>query len=243
VSALIAGHMVMASASAIYGFYRILRPFRIGIYGPSMVGKTTLDQYLTVPGDIDPIPLSLRTAHPKSNTYTGYRKVKETRKQLRLIKVKKPVTTTDIAGDSMFRNLWIDDMFSRNVELVIYMVDHRALSSPQFVNDAVAGLTYLVDNIIKKDISKGISRKAKKKSKNYRPKLFCLMINKMDLWWDERAAYLWKMGIQKEHPIVRPFRESLKRLRKAGYRAEIMAMSSQHGVNVEKGLIELLDSL
>ena len=65
----------------------------------------------------------------------------------------------------------------------------------------------------------------------------------MDLWWDERAAYLWKMGIQKEHPIVRPFRESLKRLRKAGYRAEIMAMSSQHGINVEKGLIELLDSL
>ena len=87
-SALIAGHMVMASASAIYGFYRILRPFRIGIYGPSMVGKTTLDQYLTVPGDIDPIPLSLRTAHPKANTQTGYRKIKETRKQIRLIKVK-----------------------------------------------------------------------------------------------------------------------------------------------------------
>ena len=47
-SALIAGHMLMASASALYSLYRILRPFRVGIYGPSMVGKTTLDQYLTV---------------------------------------------------------------------------------------------------------------------------------------------------------------------------------------------------
>ena len=55
-SALVAGHMLMASASAFYALYRILRPYRVGIYGPSMVGKTPLDQYLTVPGDIDPIP-------------------------------------------------------------------------------------------------------------------------------------------------------------------------------------------
>ena len=32
-----------------------------------MVGKTTLDQYLTVPGDIDPIPAELRTTHPVRN--------------------------------------------------------------------------------------------------------------------------------------------------------------------------------
>jgi len=242
-SALLAGHMLMASASAFYALYRILRPYRIGVYGPSMVGKTTLDQYLTVPGDIDPIPLAMRTAHPKANTHTGFKEPNETRKQIRLIKEKKPIRTTDLAGDALFRNLWVDDMFRRNVELIIFMVDHRAMTSPQFAMDASASLSYLVDNITKKSITKNITRKARKNSKKYEPKLFCLMINKMDIWWDDRAQYLWNIGLQKEHPIVAPFRESLKRLRKAGYRAEIMAMSSQHGINVEKSLIELLESL
>ena len=242
-SALVAGHMLMASASAFYALYRILRPYRVGIYGPSMVGKTTLDQYLTVPGDIDPIPYEMRTAHAKADTATGYRSPRSTRKQVRLVKEKKPISTTDLAGDPMFRNLWVEDMFGRKVELVIFMIDHRAMIFKQFAMDASASLSYLVDNMIRKDISKNISRKAKKNSKNYTPKLFCLMINKMDLWWDPQAARLWQLGLQKEHPIVAPFRESLKRLRKAGIRAEVMAMSSQHGINVQKNLIELLDSL
>tara|TARA_R100000149_G_C5880159_1_gene145063 strand:+ start:3805 stop:4539 length:735 start_codon:yes stop_codon:yes gene_type:complete len=242
-SALVAGHMLMASASAFYALYRILRPYRVGIYGPSMVGKTTLDQYLTVPGDIDPIPYEMRTAHAKADNATGFRSPRSTRKQVRLVKEKKPIRTTDLAGDPMFRNLWIEDMFGRDVELVIFMIDHRAMIFKQFAMDASASLSYLVDNMTKKDVSKNISRKAKKKSKKYTPKLFCLMINKMDLWWDHQAARLWQLGLQKEHPIVAPFRESLKRLRKAGIRAEVMAMSSQHGINVQKNLIELLDSL
>jgi len=242
-SALVAGHMLMASASAFYSLYRILRPYRVGIYGPSMVGKTTLDQYLTVPGDIDPIPYNLRTAHPKTNNEVGFKSPRATRKQVRLVKVKKPIRTTDLAGDAMFRNMWVEDMFGRDVELVVFMIDHRAMIFKQFAMDASASLSYLVDNIVKKDVSKNISRKAKKNSKKYTPRLFCLMINKMDLWWDDKAEMLWRVGLQKEHPIVAPFRDSLKRLRKAGIRAEVMAMSSQHGINVEKNLIELLDSL
>jgi hypothetical protein len=242
-SALIAGHMLMASTSALYALYRVLRPYRVGIYGPSLVGKTTLDQYLTVPGDIEPIPLHFRTAHPKASTMTGFQEPTPTRKRIRYKRDKTPVRTTDLAGDHMFRNLWVDDMFGRNVELIIYMVDHRAMTSPQFAADAAAGLTYLVDNIIKKDISKKISRKAKKVSKTYTPRLFCLMINKMDVWWDAQAQSLWRYGLQKEHPIVAPFRESLKRLRRSGIRAEIKAISSQHGINVEKSLTELLQSL
>lgn len=235
--------MLMASASALYALYRVLKPFRVGIYGPSMVGKTTLDQYLTVPGDIDPIPLEFRTAHAQANTATGYREPKETRKQIRMMKEKKPIITTDLAGDPMFRNLWVDDLFARKVELVIFMVDHRAMFNPQFAMDASAGLEYIVDNITKKEISKKISRKARKNSKTYKPKLFCLMINKMDLWWDYQAEWLWEKGLQKEHPIVAPFRNSLRRLRKAGYRAEVMAMSSQHGINIEKNFIALLESM
>ena len=242
-SALIAGHMMMASASAFYSLYRVMKPYRIGIYGPSLVGKTTLDQYLTVPGDIDPIPLQFRTSHPKSNTLTGFKEPISSRKQVRFKRDKKSITTADIAGDAMFRNLWVDDMFGRKAELVIYMVDHRALTSPQFAMDSSAGLTYLVDNIIKKDISSNISKKAKKNSKNYVPRLFCLMINKMDIWWDQKAQVLWNHGLEREHPIVAPYRESLKRLRKAGIRAEIVAVSSQHGMNVQKSLCDLIDKM
>jgi len=242
-SALIAGHMLMASATALHSLYRVLRPYRVGIYGPSLVGKTTLDQYLTVPGDIEAIPLNFRTSHPKANTSTGFQDPKPTRKQLRYKSEKKPVTTTDLAGDHMFRNLWVDDMFGRKVELIIFMVDHRAMTSPQFAADSSAALSYLVDNIIKKDVSKAISRKARKASKNYTPRLFCLMLNKMDVWWDDSAQQLWSFGLQKEHPMCAPYRESLKRLRRSGIRAEIAAISSQHGVNVEKSLVTMLETM
>jgi len=242
-SALIAGHMLMASTSALYAMYRVLKPYRVGIYGPSLVGKTTLDQYLTVPGDIEPIPLHFRTSHPKAKTSTGFQDPTATRKKIRYKKDKTPVQTTDLAGDHMFRNLWVDDMFGRKVELIIYMVDHRSMTSPQFAADSAAGLSYLVDNIIKKDLSKNISRKSKRNSKKYVPRLFCLMVNKIDVWWDQNAQYLWEYGMQKEHPVVAPYRDSLKRLRRAGIRAEIKAISSQHGINVEKALTELLQSM
>lgn len=234
--------MLMASASALYSLYRVLRPFRIGIYGPSMTGKTTLDQYLTVPGDIDPIPLQFRTTHAQADTATGYAMPRNTRKQVRWKREKKPISTADIAGQSQFRNLWIEDMIGRNVELVVFMVDHRSLSSIQFNIEAVAGLEYLVDAMLGKANS-GISRKTKRKARDYRPRLFCLMVNKMDLWWDQDAANLHSLGLLREHPIVYPFRNALKRLRKAGIRAEVMPISAQQGRNVEMTFVQLLEAL
>lgn len=234
--------MLMASASAIYSLYRVLRPFRIGIYGPSMTGKTTLDQYLTVPGDIDPIPLQFRTTHAHADTPTGYAMPRHTRKQVRWKSEKKPISTADIAGQAQFRNLWVEDMVGRNTELVIFMVDHRALTSIQFAMEAVTGLEYLVDGMLGK-VGKGVSRKTRKKAKEYRPRLFCLMVNKMDLWWDQEAANLHSLGLLREHPIVYPFRNSLKRLRKAGIRAEVLPISAQQGRNVEMTFIHLLESL
>ena len=234
--------MLMASASAIYAMYRVLRPFRIGIYGPSMTGKTTLDQYLTVPGDIDPIPLEFRTTHAHGDTPTGYVMPRNTRKQIRWKKEKKPVSTTDLAGQAQFRNLWVEDMVGRNVELVVFMVDHRALTSVQFMVDAVAGIEYLVNGMLG-DVGRNVSRKTRKKAKAYRPKLFCLMINKMDLWWDDDAARLYHLGLLREHPIAQPFRNALKRMRKAGIRAEVVPVSAQQGRNVERAFIDLLNAL
>ena len=41
--------------AAIWGqnIYNSWRPRKIGIYGSSMVGKTTLDRYMTTPGEME----------------------------------------------------------------------------------------------------------------------------------------------------------------------------------------------
>ena len=41
------------------------RPRSVGIYGTAMVGKTTLDSYMTTPGEMYDIPIEERTEHYK----------------------------------------------------------------------------------------------------------------------------------------------------------------------------------
>ena len=241
-SAVIAGHLIISSITALQKVYRILKPYRVGIYGPSMTGKTTLDQYLTVPGDIDPIPIEMRTSHAMIN---GKPKLpKAHRKLIRWKKDRVPISNADIAGQSQFRNLWIEDMFQRKCEIVIFMVDHRVMHDRAFLSEALMSFRYLIDNILRKDVSKAMSRKARRAARsNYQPKVFVFMVNKMDIWWSPKSDFLWANGLQREHPIVAPFRGELRRLRKAGIRAEIEAISAQHGVNVEKVLLSIVELL
>ena len=52
---------------AVYGqtLYNSWRPRKVGIYGSAMVGKTTLDRYMTTPGEMDEISDEERTSHMK----------------------------------------------------------------------------------------------------------------------------------------------------------------------------------
>ncbi len=242
-SALVAGHFILGSVAVAHQLYRILKPYRFGIYGPSMAGKTTLDQYLTVPGDIDPIPLEFRTTHAYDSTHKRFKMPQARRKLLRWKKDKKAISNNDIGGQAQFRNLWVEDMIGRNVEVVIFMIDHRVLTNLQCRIDAVAGFNYLIDALLKKHYPSTFNRKMKKKAKKYQPKLFCFLINKMDIWFDQQARVLWDLNLKREHPIVSPFRDGLKRLRKAGIRADVEAISAQHGLNVEKVLINLIEGM
>ncbi len=241
-SAMLAGHIVIASFNAIKKLYRTLKPHRIAVYGPSMTGKTTLDQYLTVPGDIEPIPVEFRTTHARQNGY--YVLPTPHRHQIKWKRERHPVSSSDIGGQTQFRSLWVEDMFTRRPNVVFFMVDDRILRFPQFTREAVASLSYLVDSIVGEDKPSTLSRKARKSAKKgYRPELFCFVINKMDLWWTPQAQYLWENGLQREHPIVYPFRNQLRRLRKAGIQAEVEAISAQHGMNVEKVVIKMIEGL
>ena len=45
--------------------YNSWRPRKVGVYGAPMVGKTTLDRYLTTPGEMEEISEDDRTTHDK----------------------------------------------------------------------------------------------------------------------------------------------------------------------------------
>ena len=62
--------MSMMGGSALVGgmvfakeLWHYFIPRRVGVYGPTMVGKTTLDRYMTTPGEMEEIPESERTKH------------------------------------------------------------------------------------------------------------------------------------------------------------------------------------
>ena len=64
--------MSAAAGSAMVGgvifakeLYHYWVPRRVGVYGPPLAGKTTLDKYLTTPGEMEDIPLDKRTTHTK----------------------------------------------------------------------------------------------------------------------------------------------------------------------------------
>ena len=241
-SAMLAGHIFLASLNAIKKLYRTLSPHRIGVYGPTMTGKTTLDQYLTVPGDIEPIPLEFRTTHRQHNG--KYVLPKPHRHQLKWKKERHPISSVDIGGQSQFWNLWADDIFTRMPHVVFFMIDDRIMKYPQRTKDSLASMKDLVDNITGSDRTKTLSKAARKNAKKgYKPALFCFLINKMDLWWTPQAQYLWDNGLQREHPIVYPFRGELRRLRKAGIQAEVEAISAQHGLNIEKVMLKMIENL
>ena len=57
-------------------------PRRVGVYGPTMVGKTTLDKYMTTPGEMEDIPLEERTNHFKVPGLNRFLLPRPTRKRL-----------------------------------------------------------------------------------------------------------------------------------------------------------------
>lgn len=93
-STVLAGHILLAAGHMIKKVYRTLRPYKIGVYGPSMTGKTTLDQYLTVPGDIEPIPIEFRTSHQMVNGQ--YKLPNAHRKQIKYKRERQPISSADV---------------------------------------------------------------------------------------------------------------------------------------------------
>lgn len=233
-----AGHLLLGSAQIATYVYRLLRPHRVGIYGPSLTGKTTLDQYLTVPGDIDPIPLELRTSHAVQNG--SFKMPRSTKKQVRWKGDRVPITSADIGGQQQYRNMWAEDIVENHRDVIFYVVDERILLSPQAAMDAVAGFQYIVDLVTNTKYPSTFSRKMRKKAKGWKPKVVCLLLNKMDVWWTPEADAMWSMGLKRQYRMVLPFQEELRRLRRAGIPTNVEAIAAQYGLNVERAIVDTI---
>ena len=234
--AAMAGSALVGAALWGQQLYNNWKPRRVGIYGTSMVGKTTLDKYMTTPGEMEDIPIEDRTKHFKM--ITRYVLPKPTRKRLRWEGERRVVHSADIGGEERFWNLWIDDMVARQCEYVVYMFDDRAFKEGAI--DQIGGFKFLVDSIINRQY-RYRTLKSRWKGKKYTPRLVLLVANKADRYCDNKAAQLWQQGRIGEHKIFDPFRDDLIRLQKAGIPTKRNFMATRIGWNVEPALMGMID--
>ena len=230
--------------AAVWGqaLYNSWRPRKVGIYGAPKVGKTTLDRYMTTPGEMEAIPDEDRTTHEKMFKVIGaYKMPKPTRKRIGWEGQKRVVYSSDIGGQERFWNLWVEDMVTRGVEAVVYMFDERAFKGGDEGLQQIAGFRFLVDRLITRDY-RYRSLKARLRGRRYAPRLVMLVANKADLFFDETASKLWHDGRIGEHKVFDPFRDDLIRLQKAGIPSKRSFMATRIGWNVEKTMLDLLTS-
>jgi len=184
----IGGSVLMGAIVFGRDLYNYMKPRKIGVYGPTMVGKTTLDRFMTTPGEMEDI--EERTTHSERLLGSGHSLPHPTRKRIRYKGEKRVVHSSDIGGQQRFWNLWIDDMVERQVEIVIFMMDQRAQGgNGADTIDAVGGLEYLVDALIDRRW-KYRSLKSRWRGQKYAPKQVWIVANKADLWWDQKANIL-----------------------------------------------------
>jgi hypothetical protein len=234
--AAMAGSALVGAALWGQQIYNNWKSRRVGIYGASMVGKTTLDRYMTTPGEMEEIAIDDRTDHFK--LLTRYMLPKPTRKRLRYKGERRVVHSADVGGEDRFWNLWIDDMVARQCEYVVFMFDDRAFAGQGI--DQIGGFRFLVDSLIQRQY-RYRNMKSWWKGKKYAPRLVLLVANKADRFFDKKAAQLWQEGRIAEHKIFDPFRDDLIRLQKAGIPTQRNFMATRIGWNVEQSLMDMID--
>jgi hypothetical protein len=215
------------------------KPRKVGIYGAGLTGKTTLDRYMTTPGEMEDIPEDDRTTHFKM--LGRYNLPKPSRKRVSYKGEKRVVFSADIGGQERFWNLWIDDMVARQVECVVYLFDDRSIKGGDEALQQIAGFKYLVDAIIHRQY-RYRNLKSRWKGKSYVPKLIMLVANKADRFFDETAVMLWQQDRIGEHKIFDAFRDDLIRLQKAGVPTRRSFMATRIGWNVDATMVSLLTS-
>jgi len=228
---------------AIKGLWDSWRSHRFGIYGIWGTGKTTLNNYLSTPGEIEDDDEAFATAHRYDREKGQYKLPLPSRKRVLIHKThkvfKRTIQTTDLGGHIQYFNLWLRDMVSRKVDIVIYLVDHRHLEFPGN-DDQQTVFSDFVDAVINRDFSFG-DRKLQRKAKKYRPKMIALIANKADLWAGEESVATSNRRIG-SHEIFDVFRNDLLRLQRAGIPTLKRSISALQGWDIEEMVWDLIHS-
>jgi hypothetical protein len=127
--------------------------------------------------------------------------------------VRRTIVSTDIGGHMEYFDLWLEDMIARDVQIVLWLIDHRHLTDPNNIDQQIA-FSRFVDVLVTKKYPRFKTRKMRKRAKKYKPQVVGLVANKADLWLEDG----WKTKFDSprigEHPIFEPFRKDLIRIQR-----------------------------
>jgi len=179
---------------AIIGFYKKIHAINFGVYGATMVGKTTLHHQLRTRGEVPQI---------KERTVGVHR---PTRKTVKIDGDVHTLKTADMGGESIYWRQWLNDIQKRKVKYIIFLIDHRHLDSQANLDHQLAW-KFLVDGICSSTWPSG----KKKKTEEY-PLAIGLWANKYDMWGKKYKHG----GDIEDHPIFEPFHYGMQKLNERG---------------------------
>ena len=181
---------------AIIGFWKKVHAINFGVYGSTMVGKTTLSQQLRTRGEVPQI------------THRTVGRHRASRKTVKIDGDSHTVKTADIGGEAIYWKEWEKDMRDRRVKYIIFMIDHRHLDSEANLDHQLAW-KFIVDVIVSSNWSNG-----KKKRESDYPIAIGIWANKYDIWG---SKYPLEDGqpIDK-HSIFEPFKYGMRKLNDKG---------------------------
>jgi GTPase SAR1 family protein len=181
---------------AFISFYRKVHAINFGVYGATMVGKTTLSNQLRTRGEVPQINERTVGLHRAS------------RKTVKIDGDSHTVRSADVGGEAIYWKEWVKDMQKRRVKYVIFMIDHRHLDNSSNLDHQVAW-KFLVDTIC----ANTWPTNRKKRDSDY-PIAVGIWANKYDIWGEK---YPLKEGqtIDK-HEIFEPFKYGMRQLNDKG---------------------------
>ena len=190
---LLTGFAVVVT-EAVLAVYKKLHAINFGVYGATMVGKTTLAHQLTTRGEV----------HQINERTVGLHR--PTRKAIKIDGQANTIKSADIGGEAIYWKEWVKDMQLRKVKYIIFMIDHRHLDNASNLDHQVAW-KFLVDTVCSSTWPTG----KRKKDVDY-PMAIGIWANKYDVWGEK---YKSDNPIEK-HEIFEPFKYGMRKLNEKG---------------------------
>ena len=219
-AALLGGRFAYGTILYLHHLWSSWRKHRVGIYGYWGTGKTTLNRQISTTGELEVVEhdeMETSTYHAYNQKKGKYILPKPSTKRVRLASSELSITsrtlvTTDIGGHEEYFDLWLEDMVTREVQIVVWLIDHRHLTDPSNTKQQEVFKRFVDILINGKYPFK--NRKLRKMAKGYKPAVVGLIANKADLWVDDEWRPHYDTHRIGEHAIFDPFKEDLMRIQR-----------------------------